>query len=46
MEEAARSKSFAETVREYVSGELAHHPEVERSAVFERLEALFREADE
>jgi DNA repair protein SbcD/Mre11 len=45
-EEAARSKSFAETVREYVSGELAHHPEVERSAVFERLEALFREADE
>jgi exonuclease SbcD len=39
----ARSKSFEETVREYLGAELANHAEEERSALLERAEKLLRE---
>src|SRR5262245_24304059 len=35
-----RAKGFAETVREYVEQELITHPEEDRTAILERLEAL------
>ncbi len=37
---AATNRSFAETVREYVEQELAHHADDERTAVLDRLNEL------
>jgi exonuclease SbcD len=41
--EAVRSKSFEETVRDYLTQELTNHPEAVRDAVLARAEALMRE---
>ena len=43
--ETSRSKSFAETVREYIDKELIQHSEEERAAILERLEALIQEME-
>jgi exonuclease SbcD len=41
--ESPRSKSFEETVREYLLGELTNHAPEERDAILERAEALLRD---
>jgi exonuclease SbcD len=41
--EAARAKSFEDTVRDYLGQELTNHPEAVRDAVLARAEALMRE---
>jgi exonuclease SbcD len=43
--EAARAKSFEETVRDYLQAELVNHPAEEREAVLARAEELMREED-
>jgi exonuclease SbcD len=40
--ESAPSKSFEDTVRDYLTTELVNHPEPDRDAVLERAEALLR----
>ena len=44
--EAARTKSFEETVRDYLSEELTNHPDDVRDAVLSRVESLLREVQE
>jgi exonuclease SbcD len=44
--EAARTKSFEDTVRDYLSQELMNHPDNVRATVLARAEALLREAAE
>ncbi|MFL5341561.1 MAG: exonuclease SbcCD subunit D [Gemmataceae bacterium] len=41
--EADRGKTFAETVRDYLGGELTNHAEDERAAVLQRAEELLQE---
>jgi exonuclease SbcD len=41
-----RSKSFAETVREYLQQELVQHPDAERDAILALAEELISECDE
>jgi exonuclease SbcD len=41
--EAARTKSFEDTVRDYLRQELTNHPDAVRGAVLARAEALMRE---
>jgi DNA repair exonuclease SbcCD nuclease subunit len=43
LEEASRTKSFEDTVRDYLRQELTNHPDATRQAVLERAEALIRE---
>ena len=40
--EAVRTKSFEETVREYLAQELINHPDADRAAVLERAETLMK----
>jgi exonuclease SbcD len=42
--EAARGKSFEDTVRDYLKAELVNHPDDEREAVLTRAELLLRES--
>src|SRR5262249_50716318 len=44
--EASRSKSFEDTVRDYLSQELTNHPDDIRATVLARAEALLREVQE
>jgi exonuclease SbcD len=41
--EASRTKSFEDTVRDYLEQELTNHPDALRLAVLERVEALLKE---
>jgi hypothetical protein len=41
--EPVRTKSFEDTVRDYLTQELTNHPEALRDAVLARAEALMRE---
>jgi exonuclease SbcD len=43
-EQAAQSRSFEETVRDYLEQELLNHPEAVKAAVLRRAEALLHEA--
>ena len=43
MGEAPRSKTFEDTVREYLQQELCNHEEILRDAVLARAEMLLRE---
>jgi DNA repair protein SbcD/Mre11 len=45
-DDAARGKGFAETVREYLGLELAHHPDDERAELLARAEELLREVED
>lgn len=38
-----RTRSFEDTVRDYLDQELAHHPEDLRAAIFDKVESLLRE---
>ena len=42
---AARSKSFEETVRDYLRQELMNHPDEVRESVLERVEAIIQRID-
>ena len=44
--EPTRSKSFEDTVRDYLGQELVNHPDEQRLAVLEKVEALMREVQE
>jgi hypothetical protein len=41
--DAARNKSFEDTVRDYLTAELVNHPDAERDAVLARAEALMQD---
>jgi exonuclease SbcD len=43
--ENTKTKSFEETVREYILQELMNHNDEEQKAIIERLEALFQEME-
>lgn len=44
--EGRQTKSFAETVREYVDQELLNHPDEEREEILSRVDELIKEMDE
>jgi hypothetical protein len=44
--EPVRTRSFEDTVRDYLGQELVNHPDEQRRAVLEKVEALLREVQE